>query len=132
MSYTVLTGVMASLASQSVPRVLAHVKVLRALPMLERAKERGGDALEKTCWTVACMAHASKGAVALDAPAEVSQVLTTMKGQDLTVNSLRQALLEQQSMDVQANELQSVLRRLAQEEGTTFQYNERNGQIKVF
>ena len=63
---------------------------------------------------------------------EVSQVLTTMKGQDLTVNSLRQALLEQQSMDVQANELQSVLRRLAQEEGTTFQYNERNGQIKVF
>ena len=58
MSYTVLTDVMASLASQSVPRVLAHVKVLRAL--LEWAKERGGDALEKKCWTPACMAHASK------------------------------------------------------------------------
>ena len=83
---------------------------------------------------IAC--GASCGSMERDAMAslasEVSQVLTTMKGQDLTVNSLRQALLEQQSMDVQANELQSVLRRLAQEEGTTFQYNERNGQIKVF
>ena len=53
-----------------------HVKVASAL--VEWAKERGGDLLEKKCWTVACMAHASTGAVALDAPAEVTQVLTKL------------------------------------------------------
>ena len=72
-----LPAVVAGLERDGVPRALAHVKVVNAL--LEWAKERGGDLLERKCWTVACIAHASTGAVALDAPADVTQVLMTTR-----------------------------------------------------
>jgi hypothetical protein len=63
---------------------------------------------------------------------EVSQVLSTMKGRNFTVNTLRATLLEQNSMDVAPSELQDVLRRLAQDESASFHYNERNGQVQVY
>ncbi len=77
-------------------RALAHVKVATAL--FEWAKERGGDLLEKKCWTVVCIAHASTGAVALDAPAEVTQVLMT------TRRAVALELAAVQSLDVDLDE----------------------------
>ena len=35
--------------------------------------------LSRKCWTLSCMAHASKGAVAMDAPASVTQAVRSMQ-----------------------------------------------------
>ena len=75
MSYAVLDAVVASLRAHVVPRVLGHPRVFTAL--IGFAQKRGGEALCKKIWTLAAISHATRGAVALDMPADVSQVVAT-------------------------------------------------------
>ena len=77
MSNVAVRALVASLRNHDVPRYLAHPHVHDAL--VAWAQLRSGEVLVRKCWTLACMAHANRGAVALDAPANVSQAVTAMQ-----------------------------------------------------